>query len=106
MNNMLSKIFGPNWRSSTSGLVTVIAVSTAFVIHGDNSIVAFLPDKLEEYIVGFAKLIAVVSGVVFALTVKDASVTGGTVPQTVEAEKRSHSQKIKSPVDKIGRRNI
>lgn len=106
MKNMLYKLFGPNWRSSTSGIITVIAVSSAFVIHGDNSIVAFLPDKLEEYIVGFAKLIAVVSGVVFALTVKDAAVTGGTVPQTVEAKKRSSSEKIKNPVNKSGRRNI
>lgn len=106
MKNMLFKLFGPNWRSSSSGIVTVVAVATAFVIHGDNSIVAFLPDKLEEYIIGFAKLIAVVSGVVFALTVKDASVTGGTVPQTVEAKKRSCSEKIKNPVNKAGRRNI
>lgn len=106
MKNMLFKLFGPNWRSSTSGIVTVVAVSTAFVIHGDNSIVAFLPDKLEQYIVGFAKLIAVVSGVVFALTVKDAAVTGGTVPQTVEAKKRSSSEKIKNPVNQTGRRNI
>lgn len=106
MKNMLFKLFGPNWRSSTSGIVTVVAVCTAFVIHGDNSIVAFLPDKIEEFIVGLSKLIAVVSGVVFALTVKDASVTGGTVPQTVEAKKRSCSEKIKSPVNKAGRRNI
>lgn len=106
MKNMLFKLFGPNWRSSTSGILTVVAVSTAFVIHGDNSIVAFLPDKIEEFIVGLSKLIAVVSGVVFALTVKDASVTGGTIPQTVEAKKRSHSEKIKNPVNKAGRRNI
>ena len=92
MKHMLSKLFGPNWRSSTSGIVTVVAVSTAFVIHGDNSIVAFLPDKIEEYIVGFAKLIAVVSGVVFALTVKDAAVTGGKVAQTKEAKKRIKKQ--------------
>jgi hypothetical protein len=92
MKTMLFKLFGPNWRSSTSGIVTVVAVSTAFVIHGDNSIVAFLPDKLEEYIVGFAKLIAVVSGVVFALTVKDAAVTGGKVAQTKEAKKRIKKQ--------------
>lgn len=106
MKNMLFKLFGPNWRSSTSGIVTVVAVATAFAIHGDNSLVAFLPDKVEEYIIGFAKLIAVVSGIIFALTVKDAVVTGGTVPQTVEAKKRSHSEKIKNPVNKAGRRNI
>jgi len=92
MENMLSKLFGPNWRSSTSGIVTVVAVATAFAIHGDNSLVAFLPDKAEEYIVGFSKLIAVVSGIVFALTVKDAAVTGGKVAQTKEAKKRIKKQ--------------
>ena len=88
MKNMLFKLFGPNWRSSTSGIITVVAVSTAFAIHGDNSLVAFLPNKLEEYIIGFSKLIAVVSGIIFALTVKDAAVTGGKVAQTKEAKKR------------------
>ena len=102
MKNMLANLFGPNWRSSTSGIVTVIAVTTAFVIHGDNSIVSFLPDKLEEYIVGFAKLIAVVSGVVFALTVKDSHVTGGNIPQTAEAEKRIE----KNLAEKAGKKNI
>ncbi|NBP00122.1 MAG: hypothetical protein EBU90_08315 [Proteobacteria bacterium] len=87
---MLEKIFGPNWRSSTSGLVTVFAIVTAFAIHGDNTLVSFLPDKIEEYIVGFSKLIAVVSGIIFALTVKDSKVTGGSIPQTVEAENRLH----------------
>lgn len=105
MGNMLSKLFGPNWRSSTSGIVTVISVVTAFAVHSDNSLVAFLPDKLEEYIIGFAKLIAIVSGVIFALTVKDSHVTGGEIPQTVEAEKRI--QKIeKNLAQKAGKRNI
>ena len=72
------------------------------MIHGDNSIVSFLPDKLEEYIVGFAKLIAVVSGVVFALTVKDSHVTGGNIPQTAEAEKRIE----KNLAEKAGKKNI
>lgn len=102
---MLSKLFGANWRTSTSGILTVAAIVTALVIHEDNSIVYFLPDKLEEYIVGFAKLIAIVSGVVFALTVKDSHVTGGDIPQTFEAQKRI--QKIeKNLAKKTGRRNI
>jgi len=105
MKTMLSKLFGPNWRTSTSGIVTVIAVTTAFVIHGDNSIVAFLPDKIEEFIVGLSKLIAVVSGVIFALTVKDSHVTGGDVPQTVEAEKRV--QKIEENLaEKAGKKEL
>ena len=105
MKHMLSKLFGPNWRTSTSGVVTVIAVTTAFVIHGDNSLVAFLPDKVEEFIVGLSKLIAVVSGVIFALTVKDSHVTGGDVPQTVEAKDRI--QKIqRNLAEKAGKKNI
>jgi len=89
MRIMLSKIFGPNWRSSSSGIATVVAVCTAIAIHSDPSLVAFLPDKAEVYITGISKLIAVVSGIVFALTVKDSAVTGGTVAQTIEAEKRT-----------------
>lgn len=88
MKTMLSKIFGTNWRSSTSGVATVIAVTTAIAIHSDPSLVAFLPDSAEVYIIGISKLVAVVSGIVFALTVKDAAVTGGTVASTAEAEER------------------
>lgn len=95
MKNMLIALFGPNWRSSTSGILTVIAVTTAVAIHSDNSLVAFLPDGMETYVVGISKLIAVVSGIVFALTVKDAAVTGGKIAQTKEAKKR-----IKKNLDK------
>jgi hypothetical protein len=87
---MLSKIFGPNWRSSSSGIATVVAVTTAIAIHSDPSLVAFLPDHAEVYIIGISKLVAVVSGIIFALTVKDAAVTGGRVASTVEAEERIH----------------
>jgi len=90
MKTMLSKIFGVNWRSSTSGVITVIAITTSMAIHADPSLVAFLPDVAEVYIVGISKLVAVVSGIVFALTVKDAKVTGGTVASTTEAEERIH----------------
>ena len=91
---MLSKIFGPNWRSSSSGIATVVAVSTAIAIHSDPSLVAFLPDKAEVYITGISKLVAVVSGIIFALTVKDAAVTGGTVAQTSEAKDRTNGENI------------
>jgi hypothetical protein len=89
MKTMLSKIFGPNWRSSSSGIATVVAVCTAIAIHSDPALVAFLPDGVENYVLGISKLVAVVSGIIFALTVKDAAVTGGTVAQTNEAEKRT-----------------
>jgi len=90
MKTMLSKIFGPNWRSSSSGITTVVAVCTAIAIHSDPSLVTFLPDQAETYIVGMSKLIAVVSGIIFALTVKDANVTGGTIASTTEAQERIH----------------
>jgi hypothetical protein len=94
MKTMLSKIFGPNWRSSSSGIATVVAVTTAIAIHSDPSLVAFLPDIAEVYIIGISKLVAVVSGIVFALTVKDAAVTGGTVAQTSEAKDRTNGENI------------
>ena len=90
MKTMLSKIFGPNWRSSTSGVATVIAITTGIAIHSDPSLVAFIHDSAEVYIIGISKLVAVVSGIVFALTVKDAAVTGGRVASTAEAEERIH----------------
>ena len=87
---MLSNLFGPNWRSSTSGILTVIGVSTALAIHTDPTLVSFLPDGAEIYITGISKLVAVVSGIIFALSVKDSKVTGGTVASTPEAEERIH----------------
>ena len=89
MKTMLSKIFGANWRSSSSGVIAVVAVTTAIAIHSDPTLIHFLPDVAEQYSNGIARLVAVVSGIVFALTVKDAAVTGGTVAQTSEAEKRT-----------------
>jgi len=94
MINMLSKLFGPNWRSSSSGIATVVAVTTAIAIHSDPSLIAFLPDQAEVYLTGIAKLVAIVFGVVFALTVKDSAVTGGTVAQTDEAKNRTNGEKI------------
>jgi hypothetical protein len=94
MKTMLSKIFGQNWRSSSSGIATVVAVTTAIAIHSDPTLIHFLPDIAQEYINGIARLVAVVSGIIFALTVKDAAVTGGIVAQTNEAKDRTHGENI------------
>ena len=94
MKTMLSKIFGANWRSSSSGVIAVVAVTTAIAIHSDPTLIHFLPDVAEQYINGIARLVAVVSGIVFALTVKDSAVTGGTVAQTNEAKNRTHGENI------------
>ena len=90
MKTMLSKLFGTNWRSSTSGVITVVAITTAMSIHMDPSLVSFLPNHIENYIVAISRIVAVVSGIIFSLTVKDAKVTGGTVASTAEAEERIH----------------
>ena len=94
MKTMLSKIFGANWRSSSSGVIKVVAFTTAIAIHSDPTLIHFLPDVAEQYINGIARLVAVVSGIVFALTVKDAAVTGGCVPQTEEAKDRTNGENI------------
>jgi len=94
MKTMLSKIFGPNWRSSSSGIATVVAVTTAIAIHSDPTLIHFLPDIAQEYINGIARLVAVVSSIIFALTVKDAAVTGGSVAQTNEAKNRTNGENI------------
>jgi len=94
MINMLSKIFGPNWKTSTTGIITVVAIATSAAIQADNSLVFFLPDNAEKYIIGISKLIAVVTGIIFTLNVKDSHVTGGTIPQTTEAVKRLHLKAI------------
>jgi uncharacterized integral membrane protein len=88
LQNIMFKFLGPNWRTSSSGIITVLAISTAYVINQDNSLVAFLPDQVEQYILGISKILAVVGGLFFALAVKDSHVTGGSVPQTPEAKSR------------------
>jgi hypothetical protein len=94
MINILNKIFGPNWKTSTTGIVTVVAIAGAAAIQADNSLVSFLPDNAEKYIIGISKLIAVITGIIFALNVKDSNVTGGTIPQTTEAVERLHLKSI------------
>ena len=86
MKTMLSKIFGSNWRSSSSGIATVVAVTTAIAIHSDPTLVAFLPDSAEVYITG--------SGIIFALTVKDAAVTDETVAQISETKDITNGENI------------
>jgi hypothetical protein len=80
----MSTIFGPNWKTTVYGWIT--ALSAAIAVKPD--LIAFLPDSFEKTVSGIAGLIAIVAGGTFAAVSKDRNVTGGTVPQTPEAEGR------------------
>lgn len=104
---MRFKIFGQNWRPAISGIITFTAFSLLLVITDDNSFIQFLPNKVEQCIIIFFRFIAFISGIIFAITVKDSSVTGGSIAQTKEAGKRikqeikqdtQYSTKIETPI--------
>jgi len=94
ITQLFTSILGANWRTSASGLLTLICVITAYVIHGDPELIKFLPEAFQIYILGIIKILAAVGAVLFIILVKDAQVTGGNVPQTIEAEHRIHTLKI------------
>ena len=85
----MDKIFGPNWKTTVFGWITALAAAIAI----KPDLIAFLPDSFEHTVSGIAGLIAVVAGGTFATVAKDRSVTGGTVPQTPEAEVRIDGRK-------------
>ena len=75
----MNSILGANWRTTLTGWITVLA--SALVIKPD--LVAFLPEPVRNYVLGFAGIVAVVSGGTFAVQSKDRNVTGGTIPNDV-----------------------
>ncbi len=72
------KLLGANWQTTLWGWITILA--GAIVV--DPTVISFLPDPSEPWIIGFSKLIAIVAGGTFAYQVKSKNVTGGTVQQT------------------------
>lgn len=86
----MTKVFGQNWKTTLSGWITTLA----FAIVAKPDVVDFLPVGSHKTITGIAGIIAIIAGGTFAYQVKDRNVTGGTVPQTFEAERRVDSPKI------------
>lgn len=84
IQEFLETFFGPNWRTSFYGLVTVASGTIAV----SPELVSFLPDSMEGYIVGLSKIIAIITGSAVFLNTKDKHVTGGIVPSTNEAKDR------------------
>jgi hypothetical protein len=87
----MNNIFGPNWKTTVTGWITTLALAIAV----KPDLIAFLPDSFEKTASGIAGLIAVVAAGTFAAVSKDRNVTGGTVPQTPEAEVRVDEPVIK-----------
>lgn len=90
----MTKLFGANWRTSLWGYITLICAAIVAV----PTVIDFLPDSIENYVRGFAGLIALVSGGAFVRNVKDKSVTGGTVQQTAEGQVASIGSQMSSSV--------
>lgn len=93
----MNKLFGANWKTSISGLVTVAAT----VISAKPDLIAFLPDSIEGTTSGIAGLIAAISAGYFALNTKDKNVTGGTVQQTASGNVAVNSSQSSSVNDTI-----
>jgi len=73
----LEQLFGANWRTTVSGNVALAAGAIAL----NPWLIAFLPEKPREIVLGIATFIAFLSGGTFAAVCKDRQVTGGKVQQ-------------------------
>lgn len=99
MKDLIEKYLGKSWRSSLCGILAV----TIFTIHENPSIVSFLPDGLESYILGGAKLsVAILIALGFTFS-KDYNVTGSDVSKI---PKGKVVPKSLAPVKKTGKKKI
>ena len=89
MKKFISDFLGPNWETTVWGALALLMGG----ISAKPSLVDFLPDNIEGYVVGAANLMTFVFGGTFAAKVKTGNVTGGNVPATKEAEYRVEEDK-------------
>ena len=99
MKALIEKYLGKSWRSSVCGILA----AAIFTIHENPTIVSFLPDGTENYILGFAKLsVGVLIALGFTFS-KDYNVTGSDSHKIPKAEVVSESL---APVKKPRKREI
>lgn len=99
MKNLIEKYLGKSWRSSVCGMLA----ATIFTIHENPTIISFLPDGMENYILGGAKLsVAVLIALGFTFS-KDYNVTGSNtdnipkgkiIPESLTTVKKTRRKKI------------
>ena len=70
--NALESILGPNWRTTLSGWIMVLAGAVVM----EPALLDFLPPAVTKDLIGIAKLIVLVSGGAFAHAAKDKNVAG------------------------------
>lgn len=83
MIKFLEKLFGPNWRTTISGWIT-LAAGTIIL---DPTVIGFLPVTWHATIIGVAKFIALISGGTFVAQAKDKRVGGsGKAPSYYDTD--------------------
>ncbi len=86
---------GPNWRTTLWGSVTAIL---GYIALQPESI-AFLPDNIEGYVLGFIKLFAAASGINLARNMKDRQVGGSGQAPSFYIDKDGAEVRRAEPVD-------
>ena len=95
--NLLVKLFGPNWKTLVSGAGTAIfgALTTlASLPYTLGDIATIIPPEWKPIVFKYSLIATVILKFWNSLAQKSKNVTGGTVPQTWEAESRANSPKI------------
>ena len=85
------KIWGVNWKTSLSGIVTTIAGFFAT----NPELFDHFPVEWKDTLIFINKVLLILGGASFSVSVKDKSVTGGKIAATHEALKRTTSDNVK-----------
>lgn len=93
IGDLMGKIFGANWRTSLTGLLTLVTGAISF----KPELINWLPQKWQVAIVGFSNFVVFISGGAFALAVKDKQVVGGSVVQDKAGKVADPQPKIPEP---------
>lgn len=84
ISDWLEKWIGPNWRTTISGILTILS---GFIMTNPE-VLDFLPSFISKWIDLFAQIMIFAAGGSFAYFCKDKNVTGGVKPATPEAKLR------------------
>ena len=89
----MSKVWGVNWKTSLSGIVTTIAGFFAT----NPELFDHFPEDWKDTAIFINKVLLILGGASFSVSVKDKSVTGGKVAATQEALGRTDENQKTQP---------